>query len=606
MAKITLYGGVDEIGGNKILLQTDNGSVFLDFGRRMGYTQEYFSEFLQIRSKNALRDMIRLGILPKIDGVYSKSLIDVTSIFENEELKNKIPTDKAPDYWTMNDVCACEPDNMAVDGVFVSHAHFDHIQDISFLDPKIPIYSTNITKILAKAITDVSNSHIDSQFYELQKENIITQKSENYKTLCSGACEYSEVKEDGEKPIIFDSKTKFSFTHEITPKYRTFKTEPEGEIKGIKYKMIPVGHSVPGACSVLLTTPEGKRILYTGDIRFTGKNDVSIDNYVKEVGENVDVMITEGTRIESQTVLKESDIEEEINKEIANAEGLVLINFGWKDLSRFKVIYDTAVKNDRIFVISPKLAYLLYEMYFNFNNEFLDPRNLPNLKVYLKREGDSLYSEADYDKFKMGYLHFFGRNLAKKDLNIVRIAERLGIGGEGNNQNNPLPTSSDGEEYDFQEIYDLATHHLKNGVRAYQIREDPSKYILMFAFWDANELFDLIPKDTEDHKTQYISASTEPFNEEMEIDESKLMNWFKKFNVDYKSELKEKKNSDEKVEVFVRRHISGHASQNELIELITKINPTKIIPIHTLHSNLFNEFFGNKVILPKETEPIEI
>ncbi len=97
------------------------------------------------------------------------------------------------------------------------------------------------------------------------------------------------------------------------------------------------------------------------------------------------------------------------------------------------------------------------------------------------------------------------------------------------NANNPLPESSEGEEYDFQEIYDLATHHLNNGVRAYQIREDPSKYILMFSFWDANELFDLIPKDSVDHKTKYISASTEPFNEEMEIDESKFMNWLDYF-----------------------------------------------------------------------------
>ncbi len=55
---------------------------------------------------------------------------------------------------------------------------------------------------------------------------------------------------------------------------------------------------------------------------------------------------------------------------------------------------------------------------------------MSNLRVYLKREGDSLYSKTDYDKFKMGYLHFHGRNVAKKDCNIVRIAERLGLGGD--------------------------------------------------------------------------------------------------------------------------------------------------------------------------------
>ncbi len=74
-AKLTFYGGVEEIGGNKILLQTEDGSVLLDFGRRMGFYQNYFSEFLQVRSKNALRDMLRLGVLPKIDGIYTPHLV---------------------------------------------------------------------------------------------------------------------------------------------------------------------------------------------------------------------------------------------------------------------------------------------------------------------------------------------------------------------------------------------------------------------------------------------------------------------------------------------------------------------------------------------------
>lgn len=50
-AKLIFYGGVNEIGGNKILLQTDNGNVLLDFGRRMGEYSKYFSEFLVARSK---------------------------------------------------------------------------------------------------------------------------------------------------------------------------------------------------------------------------------------------------------------------------------------------------------------------------------------------------------------------------------------------------------------------------------------------------------------------------------------------------------------------------------------------------------------------------
>ena len=599
MVKITCYGGVNEIGGNKILVETENETVLLDFGRRMAYTQDYFSEFLQIRSKNALRDMIRLKILPRIDGIYASHLVDATVMLEDPQDQQKIPIDNAPDYWKIEDVAPYNSDSPRVDAVFVSHAHFDHIQDVSFLDSAIPVYCSRETKVLAKAISDVSASHVDDQYYEIRKEMTIKQKSEGHKTLFPSELEYKEETETP-KPNIKDEKTGFEFTHEYTPRYRSFQTNLEGQVKGITYKMIPVGHSLPGACSILLTVPDEKRILYTGDIRFHGTDEIDIDEYVKEVGGPIDIMITEGTRMGRSEILTENDISTGISSDLQKAEGLVLINFGWKDLTRFKTIYDATKKNERILVVSPKLAYLLNEMHINFPEEYDDPRELPKLKVYLKREGSLLYSKADYGKFKMGYLHFHGRNKAKRDRNVVRIAEKLGIGGETGNNQNPLPDSCDEEPYDYQELYDLATRHLENGVKAYEIRDNPRKYVLMFSYWDANELFDLIPRDSGGHETRYICASTEPFNEEMEIDETKFMNWLDAFEVSYEWEMKDKK------KIFARKHASGHASKPELKELIEKINPTNIIPIHTTLEKEFEDLFPGKVIAPKYAEAIEI
>jgi ribonuclease J len=597
-AKLTFYGGVDEIGGNKILLQTENGSVLLDFGRRMGLYQKYFSEFLQARSKNALRDMLRLGILPKIDGVYTPHMVDMTLLFENDQIKGKVPLDEAPDYWKMIDVCPCNSECPAVDAVFVSHAHFDHIQDVSFLDSSIPVYCTEKTKVLAKAMTDVSVSGVDDQYYRIAKKVSIKQKAPLFKTLCPGECSCSEEKET-EHPIVEDPKTKFKFTYDIAPQYRIFNTASEGQIKGIKYKLIPVGHSVPGACSILLTLTNGKRILYTGDVRFHGANEVSIDDYVRSIDGPVDVLITEGTKISSDKVLTEAEVGREVSAEIRHSKGLVLINFGWKDITRFNTVYQAANENGRTLVISPKLAYLLYEMYYSFPLEYSDPRTMTNVKVYLKREGDLLYSKADYEKYKMGYLHFHGRNIAQDDRNIVRVAERLGIGGNPDNPKNPLPKSSEHESYDYKELYALATYHLYNGVKAYQIRKRPEQYVLMLSYWDANELFDLIPLEN-NQTTRYISASTEPFNEEMEIDETKMLNWLDFFRIEYDFEIKKGHR------IFVRRHVSGHASKTELKELIQKINPMKIIPVHTTNPKIFENMFLNKVVLPKYAQSIEI
>ena len=129
-----------------------------------------------------------------------------------------------------------------VDGVFITHAHFDHIQDVSFLDPSIPVYCTEKTKVLAKAMTDVSPSGVDDQYYEVAKKAAIKQKPPRFNTLCPGECEWCKEKEE-EHPILEDPKTKFKFTYDIAPQYRKFNTALEGQIKGIKYKLIPVGHT---------------------------------------------------------------------------------------------------------------------------------------------------------------------------------------------------------------------------------------------------------------------------------------------------------------------------------------------------------------------------
>jgi ribonuclease J len=313
-------------------------------------------------------------------------------------------------------------------------------------------------------------------------------------------------------------------------------------------------------------------------------------------------LITEGTRIGSDKLITEQDILDEITKDIAKSKGLVLINFGWKDLTRFFTVYNASVKNNRILLISYKLAYLLYEMHVAFPEEYADPRTMPNLKVYLQREGDLLYSKQDYskDKSKMGYLSFHGRNIAMQDRNIVRIAEILGLGGDPNNKNNPLINET--PPCDYEEVYNLATHHLSNGVRAYQIRANPKDYVVMFSFWDLNELFDLIPMDVK-HDTRYICASTEPFCEEMEIDEDKFMSWFGYFGVSYDWEYADDKKEQK---IFTRRHVSGHACQKELVELIHAIKPSRIIPIHTTSVETFREMFGDFVVQPTYGTPIEI
>lgn len=69
MATVTRHGGVNRIGGNKILVEAGDTSMFLDFGFAFGAEGRYYEEYLQPRSPSKLRDLLELGWVQALDGI---------------------------------------------------------------------------------------------------------------------------------------------------------------------------------------------------------------------------------------------------------------------------------------------------------------------------------------------------------------------------------------------------------------------------------------------------------------------------------------------------------------------------------------------------------
>jgi len=131
---LTFYGGVGEVGGNKILLQDGDTRIFLDFGMSIAMKKRYYSTpFLSPRNEQSL---LAFGILPDIRGIYE---------FEEGE--------------------------RSVDVVFLTHSHSDHAAYISFIKRSIPIYCGETTATILKALDETRVSRFE---FDLEGVNFNT------------------------------------------------------------------------------------------------------------------------------------------------------------------------------------------------------------------------------------------------------------------------------------------------------------------------------------------------------------------------------------------------------------------------------------------------
>ncbi|MFI5421776.1 MAG: MBL fold metallo-hydrolase RNA specificity domain-containing protein [Nitrososphaerales archaeon] len=113
-----------------------------------------------------------------------------------------------------------------------------------------------------------------------------------------------------------------------------------------------------------------------------------------------------------------------------------------------------------------------------------------------------------------------------------------------------------------------------------EIKKGESKVILAGA--GPEELIDIAPK-----KGLYLHGTTEAFDEAGDIDEQVTMNWIEKFGM-----------------IKVHSHCSGHASGMELVNIVNRIAPKEIIPIHTTSPSMFETFFDGKVRLVERNQKI--
>ena len=189
-----------------------------------------------------------------------------------------------------------------VDALFLSHAHADHYGFLGLLPQDTPIYATEET--------------------------------------------FAMLALDG---ILGNDPTKHLEKHPLT-------SGQSCEVADIKVTTYIVDHSAYGACAFLIEC-DGKRILYSGDIRLHGVKGVLYKNLPKDM----DYLLLEGTNI---LRIKSNPTERDIEKQFVEAfndapDALHLVWCSAKNIDRICALFRACIRCGKTLAIDPYTANVL-------------------------------------------------------------------------------------------------------------------------------------------------------------------------------------------------------------------------------------------------------
>lgn len=310
--------------------------------------------------------------------------------------------------------------------------------------------------------------------------------------------------------------------------FKDFRTGKTVNVGDLQVEPIHVDHSVPGAYGFIIHTSSGA-VVYTGDFRFHGAKPEMTRDFVEKAKEAEPfAIITEATNMTGATVSSEGEVERKLNQIVEQTKGIVLAEFASTDVDRLNSFYHVAKKNGRCLAVSLRQAYLMNALR---SDKRLSIPRLEDENILIFRKS----KKPTEGKERL-------RNWEKKLL----------------------------EQY-----------HSKV-VDGEQASKQQCKMILTMSFYDLEQLVEIKPKPG----SCYISSSSEPFNEEMEIDYEKLVNWLGHYGLPQ-----------------YHVHVSGHIMPLQLKSILEEIDAKTIFPVHTENAELFAKFMQNsksRVITPEK------
>jgi len=118
------------------------------------------------------------------------------------------------------------------------------------------------------------------------------------------------------------------------------------------------------------------------------------------------------------------------------------------------------------------------------------------------------------------------------------------------------------------------------------VSENQERVLLFSTYYDMLELLEIEPRPG----SLFLYSESEPWDEEGEIEFGKLANWLEHLGLP-----------------MFHVHASGHASSLELKEVVERLEPRKVVMVHSERPGLFRRFLGNeRITCPGRGKALEL
>ena len=546
---ITCFGGVGEIGGNKILVEDGVKRLMLDFGMAFGRTGDFFDGvFLTERGGRGLLDPLSLGLIPPLRGLMRDDLVPL--------IAGGGDADQFWQHWqrrfpnAYRDLRRREP---AVDAILTSHAHQDHIADLEYVEADIPLAGTCVTAFISKVLQDIGGGSGAAYLQTVVPNGGGVLHSDRSEPSERRPWYFLDRQPEGagsEDPLA----TPCSFWDCTGSKRRELIPAAcnafDGKIGPWRVKWWPVDHSLPGAVVYAVETSEGW-VAYSGDIRFHGRQGALTWRAAEELSVLHPVaLLCEGTRLTEPNVTTEAEVHDNCLRVVQDAAGrLVVADFAPRNIERFEIFARIADATDRRLLIQPKDAYLLRAVHLA-DPSIPDLMESPHIAIY--NDPKSVYRQYE-----------------------TAVRQRYAA----------IIVSPD------------------------TVRRHLGDYILAFSLCDMADLIDLEYLAGRQLNGIYIFSSSPAHDEEEMVDLLRLWNWTQHLGLLLVG-LQPRRDTTGRViamEIQPGYHASGHAGGDELREFVRSVSPQTLIPIHSEAVHLWDQMLDGqpiRIIAPEYAGPV--